>query len=199
MQARSCLLKNEVVIHPFFSITSVEESLIRNSYLVVKNEDVFVGILTPNDILANGHQLVIDCLSKKRTISAEEEIEMVLSIMREEHQSVLPVVNKAGKYLGSISYLNILEELGFLKKQPAQVEIKNIVGNLDSETIKQAFIHDLYHNTKNPLQVIFSSISLIQETINEREKENLLESISVCTQQIDDILTELYFSYYKPN
>jgi predicted transcriptional regulator len=187
------------VVHPFSSILSIEESLVKNTYLVVKNEDDFIGILTVDDILLSGHQLVIDCLSPKRTISAEEEIDKVLLIMREEHQQVLPVVGDEGGYLGSITRLDILEALGLFKRQPPQVEINNIVGSYDSESIKQSFIHDLYHNTKNPLQVIFSSISLMREVTSDHDRENLLESISVCAQQIDDTLTGLFFSYFKPN
>lgn len=199
MYAKVCLQNDEAIIHPFSSIASIESILLEKSYVVIKDERQFYGLLTPLDVIISGHQLAIDCLRPKSHIGEKDDISKALAIMNDEKQYVLPVLSEKKGYIGSITYKRIIEEVGLLKRQPAEVKINNVVGNYDMESVKQSFIHELYHNTKNPLQVIYSSISLIKHAKSDLEKESLFETILESTKQVDDTISELFFTYFKTN
>jgi predicted transcriptional regulator len=192
-----CLQCDEVVIHPFTSISSIEDTLIEKTYVVVMDGGDFYGLLTPSDVMVMGHQLAIDCVTQKARVADDDQIEEVFNKMNRDRQYVLPVFTKNGKYLGSTTYKRIIEEIGLLKKQPAEVKITNMIGIKDIETVKQSFIHELYHNTRNPLQVIHSCLNLYKNASNSLEKDNLLESIAESTNQIDDTISELFLSYFR--
>ena len=199
MYAKMCLQKDEVIVHPFCSVFSIEQILIEKTYVVVKDEQRYYGILTPSDVLMMGHQLVIDCITAKTKINEDDEVEKILMIMNNEKQYVLPVFSKRNEYIGSTTYIRVLEEIGLLKRRPAEIKVTNIIGSYDIEMVKQSFIHELYHTIRNPLQIIHSSVSLYKETNNTQERENLLESIVESTKQVEGILSELFFSYFETN
>jgi predicted transcriptional regulator len=197
MYVQACLQNDEVIVHPFSSISSIEDLLLDKSYVVIKDDSKFYGVLTPSDVIMTGHQLAIDCLRPKTNISEKDDISEVLALMNNEKQYVLPVFSEKKSYIGSVTYKRIIEEVGLLKKQPAEIKITNIVGDHDTESVKQSFIHELYHNTKNPVQVIYSSINLIKHAKSDIEKECLFETILESTRQVDDTISELFFTYFK--
>jgi predicted transcriptional regulator len=198
MYAKMCLQSDEAVVHPFASISSVEKELIEKTFMVVKDDTgKFYGIVTPSDVLVMGHQLVIDCLRPKAAIDEDDQIEKVLMIMNEKREYVLPVFNKKNVYIGSTTYARVIEEVGLLKRQPTQIQISNVIGSYDAEMVKQAFIHELYHNIKNPLQIIYSSVNLYKTASTGLERDNLMESIVESTKQVDETVSELFFSYFK--
>jgi predicted transcriptional regulator len=194
-----CLQKDEIVVHPFCSISSIEKILIEKTYVVVKDEQKYYGILTPASVLLMGHQLAIDCITNMVKLDEDDELEKILMIMNNEKQYVLPVFSKENQFIGCTTYIRILEETGLLKRQPTEIKVTNIIGNYDIEMVKQSFIHELYHNIRNPLQIIHSSVNLYKATNNSIEKGNLLESIVASTNQVEGIISELFFSYFKTN
>jgi predicted transcriptional regulator len=197
MYVRTCLQNDERVVHPFSSIESIEDLLLEKTYVVVKDDEQFYGLLTMYDVIKMGHNLVIDCIRHRPMIIENDSVENVLMIMNKNNEYVLPVANKNQEYIGSTTYRRILQEVGQLKRAPVNVSVNNIIGNYDIESIKQTLFHELYHNTKNPIQVIYSSINLLKETKCSIETSNLLDSINGSTRQIDDTITALLLSNLK--
>jgi len=194
-----CLQPDEIVVPPFTGVSAVEKELIEKTFIVVQDSRAFYGIVTPADVLSTGHQLVIDCITSRVRINENDPVEKVLLIMNEERKHVLPVFSSQDEYIGCTTNTRIIEEIGLLKKQPAEIRINNIIGNYDIEMVKQEFIHELYHNTKNPIQVIYSSLSLFRATNSAQEKENLLDSIGESIKQVESTISELFYSYFDIN
>jgi len=193
----SCALsKDAAIVHPFAAISSIEPLLLEQGYLVVQDESVFIGILTKADVIRKAHNIVIDCIVPKKAIHMDDEIEKILDVMQEEKQYVLPVFDEHEKYMGCVTYYRILQELGLFQKQPVNINIRNIVGTKDVEDSKQVFINELYHNTKNPLQVIFSSLNLYKEAKGKKEKDLLLNSIYSSAKQLDEVFNGLFMEYF---
>lgn len=199
MFVKSCLQYNEAVVEPFTSITSVEGLLAEKKYLVVKDTERFYGLVTPTDVLLTGHQLAVDCITPKMPLNETDPLEKALLIMNTENQFVLPVFRRPGEYVGSATYLKVLEEIGLLKKQPTSITINNVVGSQSVEEVKQHFLHDLYHNIHNPLQIIYSSLSLLKDASTVKEKENLIDSINTGTHQVEDVVSKFVLLYFGSN
>jgi predicted transcriptional regulator len=197
MFIRMCLQQNDEVVRPFDGIISIQDKLLDNAYVVVKDKEKFYGVLTPQDIVKRKHQLVVDCLVDKPKLNEYDDTEKALSIMNEEKQYVLPVFSKGNSYIGCTTYQKIMEEIGLLKKEPVNITVENIIGEYEIESVKQAFIHELYHITKNPIQVIYSSLTLYTSSNSQDENNILIDAILKSTKQIDDSITNLFFNYFK--
>jgi two-component system sensor histidine kinase/response regulator len=91
MKIKHFVQKTFVTVDAYAGIDSVEKRLRDNSFLVVLDEESFIGILTPIDIIESPHKLVIDCLHEKPRIDCEQDIESVLAVMKESRNYVLPV------------------------------------------------------------------------------------------------------------
>jgi len=189
--------KDEIIVHPFSSVASVEQLLIENGYLVVKDGTIFHGIITQSDVIQTGHNLVIDCISDKRPIHGDEDIENVVHRMEQEKQHAFPVIDEEDEeYIGTITFERILKELHAMGKPPVEVLIQNVVGVHDIEEVKQRFINELSHNMKNPIQIIYSSINLYRNAKGEAEKSILLDSIYNSTKKLDEVVDKLFIKYF---
>jgi predicted transcriptional regulator len=195
MYVRACLQQDEIIVHPFASIESIENELLEKTYVVVKEGNEFYGLITMYDVIKMGHNLVIDCIRKRPLVYENESTDNVLNIMNQNNEYVLPVFSNNKEYIGSTTYKRILQEVGLLKRAPVTVCISNMIGDYNTESIKQTLFHELFHNTKNPIQVIYSSINLLKETKCSIETMNLLESIQDSTKQIDDTITNLLLTH----
>ena len=164
--------------------------------MVVKDEIRFFGLLTPNDVIQKAHNLVIDCLTPKKTVARDDEISTVIGLMREERQLFLPVLEEYGEYIGTVSYFRLIKELKSLEKPSPMVTIQNIIGTKEQEENKQLFLKELYHNTRNPIQVILSSLRLFKETKSSKEKKALLNAVHSSTAQIESTINKLFAAYF---
>ncbi len=65
-------------IGPHDSVASVEGRLLRDRFLVVKDGDDYVGLLTVSDTVAKPHTLAVDCIRAKPDSDYSESLEEVL-------------------------------------------------------------------------------------------------------------------------
>ncbi|MBW2605640.1 MAG: response regulator [Deltaproteobacteria bacterium] len=93
MKIKHQIQKTFETVDAYAGIGSVEKRLRDNSFLVVLNEGSFAGILTAFDIIESPHNLVIDCLHEKPRIDCKQDTELVLKVMKESRNYVLPVFN----------------------------------------------------------------------------------------------------------
>lgn len=197
MQVKYCLSNIKECVDPFAGVESVESRLIELGYLVVKDRDRFMGILTPEDVLSCGHVLVVDCLREKPRLAADDGIEKAVSLMNAENLRALPVFAPDGAYLGIVTYPRLLNEMSLLERPSSTVNVLNLVGAHDIEQVKNAFINELYHNTKNPIQVIYSAVNLIENTKENKERKLLLDSVLRSVKHIDDVINQLFSAYFS--
>ena len=205
MTLRHLVNVDEVIVHPFTSTESVEELLLEKYYVVVMDNGIFKGIVTQPDIIKMGHNLVIDCITPKSILSEDDTPDAAMQKMQKEKQFTLPVFDKSDSYIGSLSYGRIIQTINsltdeplrkrFSDYEPIEFKINNIVGDGDMEAAKQKFLSELSHHTKNPIQVIYSSLHLFNETEGHKEREQLLSSIYNSTRKIDGIFNMLYEQY----
>ena len=138
-------------------IDSIEKRLRDNSFLVVLNEGSFIGILTPSDIIESPHKLVIDCLHNKPRIDYEQDIKLVLKVMKESQNFVLPVFD-GDVFIGIVlqaaitdfflEYRNELEQVVSERKQAEEAlreSEEKLAGILASVTDHMGMIDD-QHN-----------------------------------------------------
>jgi predicted transcriptional regulator len=187
----------EVVVEPFASIGSIEDELIKNGYLVIKEKKKFIGILTPADALAAGHNLVIDCYKEKPSMDGNEDAEVALKYMLDNGFRVLPVVSANNAYLGCIQVDTIFCQVWKSSKQSIRINWLNIIGDEDLERSKQKFSMELFHNTRNPVQTILSAVDLLRAPAGGLESEMLLKTIEANSRIIDSLVTKLYSVHFE--
>ena len=101
---------------PRARISSIDKQLLENSFLVVLENNKFIGILTPADIAESPHELVVDCLNGKPHVDYDADVKSVLEIMNEGNVFVLPVF-KAGEFVGVITKNTITAFLDSCRKE----------------------------------------------------------------------------------
>jgi predicted transcriptional regulator len=199
MSIKTLITTDEYVIEPFTSINSVENELQERGYLIIKDEGKFIGLLTIADVVKNGHHLAIDCYTEKTFLSLSDELDDAISIMNSQKETVLPVRTGGGRYVGSITEKKVFMAITERLRNAVTIKITNIVGNEDLENAKQTFLNDMYHNTKNPIQVIYSSIDMLKNEGSMLPRDQLLDSILKSAKQIDILVNALFQEYfYKP-
>jgi len=110
MHVKHLIRKKCEVISPDVGVASVADSLLKNSFLLVMEQDKYLGVLTTSDIVENPYKLVIDCLRDKPRVEPECEVESVLALMKESQNSVLPVF-KGDKLIGVVIQNDIADFL----------------------------------------------------------------------------------------
>lgn len=108
MKIRHLVQRDYVIANPQQGIGSIEEQLLKHSFIVAMEKDSFRGILTAADILQSPHQLVIDCINPKPPVESNEDIEAVLDVMRDSAEFVLPVFRDS-EFIGVVVQKDILE------------------------------------------------------------------------------------------
>jgi len=107
---KALIRKEYEVVDPHAGIAAVEESVSKNSFLVVMDGERFFGILTPSDVIEHPHQLVVDCISEKHRVNYGDEVESVLDVMKTRQCSILPVF-KQDKFVGVVTQADIADYL----------------------------------------------------------------------------------------
>jgi predicted transcriptional regulator len=197
MKIRDLVNKHEKIVNPFSSINSIEEDLIRESYLVIKEDERFVGILTMADVLASGHNLVIDCYSEKPLVNSDEDAENVMNQMLLKKFSVVPVVDIENKYIGCAHVNTILSQIWEITKQQVSINWIDVTDPSQTETGKRVFSSELFHNTKNPIQVILSAADMLLSDASTFQSKMLLKSIESNARLLDALITKLYTVHFE--
>jgi len=154
MEIDKLITYNYPTVHPFDGINAIGDQLVENKYLaVIDEEKIFYGILTPSDIIKRPHNLVIDCLSKKDSISVDETIIKTLEKLQSNHSKALPVYHND-------TFLGIIEEDIILHTLKNKIhELYN--SSLISQNLKTSFIHNLSHEVRTPLNHILGFLDII--------------------------------------
>jgi len=167
MRIRHLVEKFFPIVHPHAGIDSIESSLKDNSFSVVLDEGVYLGILTPSDIIESPHQLVIDCVHDKPLVDTEQDIESVLRLMKESRNSVLPVF-KDGEFIGVITQTALTDYLLEYRNELKQ-KISEHTAKLKSEIFERKQADEALRKAKESLE----------QTVEERTSALKMKNIAL--------------------
>ncbi len=181
MEVKNYILNSYTTVLPFAGINSVEKALLKNEYLVViNNNKEFQGILTPFDLIKRPHNIVIDCLTEKEHVSADETIASVFDKFKKNHCSALPVF-KENKFIGIVDKHNIIEEL--------RIKTNDLYNNsIISQNVKDSFLNNLSHEIRTPLNGVLGFLEIISKLDKEDIKTKGEEYSNIIKKSADKFL-----------
>jgi len=188
MNIEDCLVTTYPTIYPFEGVINIEDKFIGKGYLVVVDEqNNYIGILTPFDLVRRPHKLVVDCLTSKDTVSTEDSPVEVFGKFNKNNSEALPVF-KDGKFKG------VLEKGCVLEKLKTQVD-KLYKEYVISQQIKTSFLHNLSHEIRTPLNQILGFMSIIAklspEEIASDAGEQYLSIVKSSSEQFLMVMNDL--------
>lgn len=156
MEIKNYISKLYPTVRPFDGVNSIEEKLLEKEYLVVIDDDEkFHGILTPFDLIKRPHKIVIDCLTEKEHISADETFISALDKFNKNQCPALPIFQE-NKFVGIIEkhkLINILD-----------VKINEFYNkSIISQKVKTSFLNNLSHEIRTPLNGLLGFLQIISK------------------------------------
>ncbi|MDD4189692.1 MAG: ATP-binding protein [Mangrovibacterium sp.] len=170
-------------VDAYSGLSSIEDELLRRNFLVVFEEGQFSGILTPADVISKPRKLVIDCLTKKDRLDANETILFAWTQMCRSHSSALPVFEN-DVFIGIIEKENIIQ--GLMQKID-QLDTQSLV----SQKVKSEFIHSLSHEIRTPLNGILGFVNILAEMDLDRQDKSYQEFAEMITTNADCFLVTM--------
>ncbi|MEW6429172.1 MAG: ATP-binding protein [Thermodesulfobacteriota bacterium] len=141
------------VVAPYDGTGRLLPALCRDRYLVVKDEEEFVGILTIADYLQAPRKLVIDCLRPKARIDCESDLSSTCRQMLASAEAALPVFRNE-VFFGVITDYDIAAAL--LRNCARWQELEEKTSDVDPVRILAAGIG---HDFNNYLTAVLAGIS----------------------------------------
>lgn len=182
-------------VPPDAPVSEVKQRLAKEKYLVVKDGDRYVGILSQADALRSEGTTVAECATEKPFVTKDRDVGEVLHLMLEHDYAALPIVDERGAYLGAISFDDIADILCGIVTAKFDINFTNVVGDDDLESAKQSFIAQMHHHIKNPIQVIYSALRLLQQDNRTNGQEILIHAIENNLRRIDLLMNDLSKQY----
>lgn len=183
-------------VSPCDEIARIKNLLLEKKYLVVKERGNYVGILTQSDVLRRDGRTVNDCLTEKPFIPADQDVGEVLNLMLEHDYGALPIVNDRGDFIGSISFDDIVNIVCGIVSAKIDITVTNVIGDDRLESAKEAFLAEIHHQFKNPIQGIYSALNFLHRDNGKTDQEILIHSIESNVRRIDTLLNDLTRRYF---
>lgn len=107
-------------VYAYAGVEAIRARLVKEGAIVVWNEDdTFLGILTPADVVVRSHNLVVDCLRHKPTIHSNQSVLDALRTLLDSKEMILPVMNADGQFVGLLHQRTLVEKL-LLERPPTK-------------------------------------------------------------------------------
>jgi predicted transcriptional regulator len=141
MTVKGVFRQDYFTTEPDAGVRSVEDQLIQHGFLVVTQDESFVGILTSADVLEHAHKLVVDCLRDKPQIEVTSDLEPVLVQMKENNFSALPVFRET-TFIGVITLEDITDYYLFEYRKELEHKVEKRTAELKktNEILQQEII-----------------------------------------------------------
>jgi signal transduction histidine kinase len=180
MQVQQFIKKEFKVVHPYDAVQTVKSYISDHTAVVVMENDKHIGILTSYDLMVKHHNLVIDCIKTKTTVTAELSVKEALNIMKAEKTEVLPVYDN-GSFTGVIFKNDILDTL-----QQTIEEHSELVSTI---------VHDL----KTPIANIIGLTSLLKLNVAKEDNKRLLTFAEEACKQATALINDLLNTAHQKN
>lgn len=174
MLIQELVSKDFKTVEPYQCVQAVKNDLADESALVVMDKGEFVGLLTLRDVVIKAHNLVIDCILPKPSITSQDFLENVLNLMISEHADALSVIDE-GLFVGVV-YKN---DLMFLLQKV----------NLE----RQEHIRTIVHDLRNPIANI-SGLTEMLKLNSDSAKQELIGYAEDACAFANDIINDLLVS-----
>lgn len=161
-------------IKPYQGVETIKNDLVAKNALVVMDKGVYVGLLTPRDVVIKSHNLVIDCILPKPSLSSKDVLENALDLMKSENTDVLSVIDE-GIFVGLVNKTDIMLLLNKI--------------NLE----RQEHIRTIVHDLRNPIANISGLAEMLRINL-EKDKQELLGYAEDACVFASDILDDLLMS-----
>lgn len=180
MFVKNYLSENYPVTEPYCGINSIENRLIESGYLVIMDEENgFIGILTPVDLIQRPHKLVIDCFTEKDRLNQDDTLLSSFDKFHVNKTSALPVFNE-NEFCGIIEKQTVADALA---SKINELHEKSII----SQKVKTAFLNNLYHEVRTPLNSIAGFLGLLTD-LDDDCKEDCKEFFRTVRDNTDHFL-----------
>ena len=166
MEIEKYILNSYPTVNPFTATILLEEKLLEKGYVVVIDEEnKFHGILTTCDLIKRPHKLIIDCLTEKEHLSADESIISGLDKFKSNQCSAMPVFKK-NKFIGVVERQKVVDEL--------KIEINKLYKkSIISQEVKQSFLNNLSHEVRTPLNGLLGFLEIVSAlNIDDKKSKN---------------------------
>ena len=156
MKIEKYILNTYTTVHPFAATCFLEEALFKKGYVVVMDdENTYHGILSICDLVKRPHKLVIDCVTEKERLSANDSIASTLDKFKYNHCSALPVF-KNDCFIGVVERQELIDQL--------EIKVNTLYNeSIISQNVKQSFINNISHEVRTPLNGLLGFLELITE------------------------------------
>jgi len=183
MEIEKHILNSYPAVNPFTATISLEEKILEKGYVVIIDDNnKFQGVLTTCDLIKRPHKLVIDCLTEKEHLSADESIISALDKFKNNQCSAMPVF-KENNFIGIVEKQNILENL---KAKITELHNKSVI----SQNVKTAFLNNLSHEIRTPLNGLLGFIEIIS-ALDTKDVKTEKKIIRKCADRFLLIMNDL--------
>ena len=167
--------KEYFTVNAYQGTSQARKMIFEHGCAVVLAEDAKpIGIITPYDLAARQHHLVIDCLTDKPKLAKSYFIPDVLEVMEKVHSDVLLVYN-GGDLEGIVQKKDLTDYLCRSVEQ------------------QKTLVHSIAHDLKNPLSNVLSMTYLMEDldaSVEHRELVALAQdACHYATGIINDLLS----------
>jgi len=159
-------------------VNSIEENLLKHNYLVVLNDDgVFQGILTPSDVIKKPKKVVIDCIGKPICITTDESLSTIVEKFEKFHSVALPVVHEN-------DFIGVLEKKHLVHYLQSRIDTLFDESKL-SQRAKETFLHNLSHEIRSPLNGVLGFLELLESKNSQKSSspDKFAVMIKRCTDR----------------
>ncbi|MFH2059459.1 MAG: ATP-binding protein [Pseudomonadota bacterium] len=139
-------------VDPLSGTNIIKKDLLDNGFIVVLDGGNYKGILTPKDIIKSPRNLVLDCIQARPVIQHDQQIDVVLNLMKDSGFVILPVFRDKN-FVGVILQSDITEYLAeynnelecVVKEHTAELEEinKKLIKEIEDREKAEKEHHDL--------------------------------------------------------
>jgi signal transduction histidine kinase len=174
MLIQELVRKDFKTVKPYKGVQAIKNDLVDKNALVVMDKGEYLGILTPSDVVIKAHNLVIDCMLPKPSITSKDFIETALNIMATKNVDVLSVIDE-GTFTGVVYKTDLM-----LMLQKVNIE-------------RQDHIRSIVHDLRNPIANISGLTEMLKPSLEDDKKELLSYAEDACVFA-NDIINDLLIS-----
>jgi len=192
---RDVLLTEYPVVSPYLPSEEAAEMFKKQQYLVVREEDNYLGLLTPKDLSFNRKVLIGDSIKTKPSVGSMESVPKAVTKLLDSGFNALPCIDESC-FTGVFTEERAFSWMcGKMHNEEIKVNFTNLIGEERAEEQKARFLSELSHQTRNPIQILYSGMDLLSETALTIEQQDILKMMLTSTAKMETLMSELFAEY----
>lgn len=195
MKISHFIRRDFLTVNPYSGINAIKNQWLEHLAIVVKDDDIFYGIITTSDLAHFPKTSIIECLTIKELIDGEDSVEDTLFKMDTAKTDVLPV-GENGKFIGLIfknELYKYISDYNFEMENTIKERTKDL---REAIATKDLMFSIIAHDLKSPFNVILGFTGLLKDKLKNMDFEKSEKLISGMNSQakntfnlLEDLLT----------